>query len=102
MLIPSRTRARLRQAPRTAWYICIALTALAAAVTAIQAARAADPAPGAPQYNVEIVVFRANSPVGVAENWQAESSLKAANSSPEHGTGETSVAAPAVMVPPVF
>lgn len=67
-----------------------ALLSLTVAVTSaftMQVALAADPAPatGPTQYTIEIVVFRTNAPLGVAEDWKTEAGGKNPTSTADDG-----------------
>lgn len=70
----------------------ILFAAAIAASSTLEVALAADPAPAPTLYAVEIVVFRANAPLGVAEDWNVEAAVK--NPAPANDGAETDTATP--------
>jgi hypothetical protein len=72
------TRMDARVAPLRALLLSVAVAALLARALPLAAEEtpAAAPTGGGPVYNVEIVVFRATSALGGAENWSAEAGAR--------------------------
>jgi hypothetical protein len=72
------TRMDARVAPLRALLLTVAVAALLARALPLAAEEtpAAAPTGGGPVYNIEIVVFRATSALGGAENWSAEAGAR--------------------------